>query len=275
MGIRRRNMYRFQTLQDVNLQQLADCFNLAFSDYEQPIRFSVKSLQYYLTASAVNLSLSCGAFWQDELVGFILNSSGVYHEQAVVFDAGTGIVPAHRGKKVFSALFDYTCLQLQHRGIAKYYLEVLQSNHHAQTIYQKKGFSVQRAYSVLTASGPSGSDSGISLSPLEDFAAFPTSVSVAPSYEHTTYTVQQNPQLYEVLYLPGQAYCIYAKRNGELIQLHYNDLDALAKVLCALTHRHPSAMAKNIDFDYADVIQILQSIGFREITRQYEMARDI
>ena len=108
-------MYHFRALQDISMEQLAQCFNLAFSDYEQPICFTPKSLKYYLTASAVNLSLSFGAFWEEELVGFILNSGGVYHGESVVFDAGTGVVPDHRGKKVFSALFDYTSQQLQHR----------------------------------------------------------------------------------------------------------------------------------------------------------------
>lgn len=269
-------MYRFQALQDVSMQQLAECFNLSFSDYEQPIRFTPESLKYYLTASAVDLSLSFGAFFGDALVGFILNSGGMYHDQSVVFDAGTGIVPDHRGKKVFSSLFAYTCEQLQHRGIAKYYLEALQSNHHAVSIYQKKGFSVLREYSVLTASGPrEGWDLPVPAVPYSDFAPFPTAFSVEPSFEHTTHTVEQNPQLYEVLYLPGRAYCIYAKRNGEIIQMHYQQLDALKDVMSALIRRYPSAMAKNVDCVCADVIRMLTDIGFTEITKQYEMVRDI
>ena len=132
-------MYSYKALQDVSLQQLAQCFNLAFSDYEQPIRFTPESLNYYLTASAVDLSLSFGAFCGEEMVAFILNSRGIYQEQNVVFDAGTGVVPEHRGKKVFSELFAYTSRQLQQYRIEKYYLEVLQANPRAVTIYKKKG----------------------------------------------------------------------------------------------------------------------------------------
>ena len=83
------------------------------------------------------------------------------------------------------------------------------------------------------------------------------------------------PQLYEVLHLDDRAYCIYAKRNGEIIQLHYNELDALKEVMSALISRYPSAMAKNIDCGCADVIRMLTEIGFTEILKQYEMARDI
>ena len=269
-------MYRFQALCDVSMAQLAQCFNEAFSDYEQSICFTPDSLKYYLTASTVDLSLSFGAFCEEQLVGFILNSSGVYNKENVVFDAGTGVIPVHRGKGVFSALFDYTCQQLKDHNITKYYLEVLQSNHHAVSIYRKKGFSVRREYSVLVASGFSGTyDDSVVTKAYQDFVAFHTEVSIAPSFEHTSHTIVQNPQLYEVLSFHDRAYCIYAKKNGAIIQMHYNSLDALKNVMSALVSRYPSAMAKNVDCGCPDVIQMLVEIGFTEILKQYEMEKDI
>ena len=269
-------MYRFCALQDTGMEQMAECFNLAFSDYEQPICFTPESLKYYLTASAVDLSVSFGAFCGEQMVGFILNSRGIYNDQSVVFDAGTGVVPEHRGKKVFSELFEYTCEQLRNCGIAKYYLEVLQANHHAISIYRKKGFVVRREYSVLVASG-SGENRKQEhpAVPYSDFAAFSTQYSVAPSFEHTSYTIGQNPELYEVRCLDKRAYCIYAKRNGAIVQLHYNDLDALGEVLTDLIGRYPHPMAKNIDCSCRDVLQMLTGIGFAEVTKQYEMVRDL
>lgn len=68
---------------------------------------------------------------------------------------------------------------------------------------------------------------------------------------------------------------IYAKRNGEIIQIHYNEIDALKEVFSDLINRFPSAMAKNIDCGCCDVIQLLEQLGFVEITKQYEMVRDI
>ena len=269
-------MYQFRSLQEISMEQLAQCFNLAFSDYEQPMHFTPDSMQYYLTASAVNLSLSFGAFCGKEMVGFILNSSGIYQNEQVVFDAGTGVVPEHRGKKVFSALFDHTAKQLQHEGIAKYYLEVLQSNHHAQAIYKKVGFSILREFSVMVASG-AGQDTGtpVTVTPYEDFQAFETAFSVTPSFEHSPHTINKNPGLYEVRSLSDRAYCIYAKRNGAIVQMHYNDLDALKEVVSALIQRYPSAWAKNIDCRCTDVMQMLAELGFAELTKQYEMARDL
>ena len=269
-------MYQFHSLQETDLQQLADCFNLAFSDYEQPMHFTPESLQYYLTASAVDLSLSFGAFLDGVPVGFILNSGGIYNHQPVVFDAGTGVVPRHQGRKVFSMLFDHTVRQLRDRGIAKYYLEVLQSNDHAISIYRKNGFSVLREFTVLAASGAAYAPSDrVRVIPYGDFTAFATAFTVAPSFEHTSHTIDLNPQLHEVLCLEGGAYCIYAKRNGAIKQMHYNDLAALKEVITTLIHRYPSLWAKNVDRGCTDVIQILTDLGFSEITKQYEMVRDI
>ena len=115
-------MYQFRALYEVNMQQLTTCLNLAFSDYDQPICFTTESLKHYLTASTVDLSLSFGAFYNEQLVAVILNSVGIYMHQRVVFDAGTGVVPEHRDKKVFSALFEYTIQQLKHHNIERYYL---------------------------------------------------------------------------------------------------------------------------------------------------------
>ena len=74
-------MYQFKTLEDISMHQLANCFNDAFSDYEQNIHFNEESLRYYLDASQVDLSLSFGAFFNNQLIGFILNSKGIYQEE--------------------------------------------------------------------------------------------------------------------------------------------------------------------------------------------------
>ena len=57
--------------------------------------------------------------------------------------------------------------------------------------------------------------------------------------------------------------------------MHYHGLEDLKEVLSALIHRYPSAMAKNIDCRYKNVIQMLLEIGFVEITKQYEMGKDL
>lgn len=269
-------MIKFQSLENINLEILTECFNLAFSDYAQPINFTVESLKYYLNASTVDLALSYGAFDKDELVGFILNSTGIYKNNKVVFDAGTGVVPNYRGQKVFSSLFEYACGELLKHEINHYYLEVLQSNDHAISIYRKNGFEVERGFSVLVGTGSKKTSSNqVGEVLYESFQPFDTKYKVEPSYEHTTENISQNPHLYEVMYIQDKAYCIYAKRNGEIIQLHYNELDALKEIMKVVLSRYPKSMAKNIDENNKDVIKMLEEVGYREFMRQYEMVKVI
>lgn len=267
-------MYQFQSLENVNKEQLRQCFNLAFSDYAMPIHFTPESLEHYLSASAVELALSFGAYWEDQMVAVILNSAGIYQDQPVVFDAGTGVVPDHRGKKVFSRLFAYAGEELKRKNIKTYYLEVLQSNSNAIAIYKKKGFSVTRDFSVLTAPDlEKAADSDIAVMPFSGFVPFPTAFSTEPSFEHTDYTIRKNPALFEVRYVSEQAYCVYAKRNGTIVQLHYNDLGAMQSVVTDLCGQYPHLMAKNIDSRHTEVIEMLTRIGFTIVTKQFEMAK--
>lgn len=267
-------MYQFRSLENVEKGRLLECLNLAFSDYDIPLSFTAETLNRFLTASAVDLSLSFGAFWEDTMVAVILNSRGIYNGERVVFDAGTGTVPKHRGKKVFSRLFDFASQALRKRKIEKYCLEVLQTNEKAIAIYKKKGFSVTREFAVLRAQGTNTSvDTPVI--PYGDFQVFPTNLSVAPCFEHCTHTIDQNPQLYGVVSVPGEAYCICDKHRGAIIQLHYNDLDSLKTVLSMLLAKFPFVFAKNIDCRYTDVLEVMAQLGFATMVKQYEMAKTL
>lgn len=83
------------------------------------------------------------------MVGFILNSTNIYHGEQVAFDAGAGVIPEFRGKGVFSALYAFAEHELRKCGIKKYYLEVLQQNDRAKSLYERNGFSVVRELSVM------------------------------------------------------------------------------------------------------------------------------
>ena len=56
-----------------------------------------------------------------------------------------------------------------------------------------------------------------------DFSRVTNCIRVRPSFEHSTGVLQKNPHLYGVRYLQEEkrisAFCVYAKRNGDLIQM--------------------------------------------------------
>lgn len=140
---------KFTVLSQVQIKEIVECINTAFSDYAKPIHFTEDTLQKFFKASDINKSLSFCAYSENIMVGFILNSTNIYHGEQVVFDAGTGVVPEFRGKGVFSALYAFAEHELRKHGIKKYYLEVLQQNDRAKSLYERNGFSVVREFSVM------------------------------------------------------------------------------------------------------------------------------
>lgn len=83
-------MFEFRTLKDTSVSLLIKCFNEAFSDYSLPVNLSEEQFCAFLKADRVDLALSFGAFFKGEPIGFMLNSSGIYHNEKIVFDAGYG-----------------------------------------------------------------------------------------------------------------------------------------------------------------------------------------
>lgn len=274
-------MYCYKTLEDTPLRALADCLNLAFEDYELPLHLDEKALAGYLTASGVDLSLSFGAFSGGALVGFLLNSCGLYQGRRVVFDAGTGVVPAHRGRGGFTGLYSFGEEILRGQGIGAYYLEVLQKNHRAIAAYQKQGFAVTREYIVLHAEGERGPEpAGVTCTPYEefDFGRAAGCRRAEPCYEHSDDLVARHPELYQVACTGAgetDAFCVFARSNGQLIQLGCRAPEDLKPVLKALLARYGSLTAKNIDAREGAILELLGALGFREITRQYEMAKPL
>ena len=63
--------------------------------------------------------------------------------------------------------------------------------------------------------------------------------------------------------------------QNEFDNWHKKTCDRLKKILIFLTNKYNNIIAKNIDNKYIDLIEMLSSIGFIEIFRQYEMIKDI
>ena len=76
----------------------------------------------------------------------LINSVGTFKGKVVAYDAMTGIVPEHRGKRLFSQLFERTKNSLKSNGIMHYYLEIITTNEDAYSIYKRRGGKVVREF---------------------------------------------------------------------------------------------------------------------------------
>lgn len=275
-------MYTYKNLENVTDSQIADCLNLAFSDYAIPIHLSEEQLRTIFNTTGVDKKLSFGAFYGNDMVGFILNSCGVFKGKKCLFDAGTGVVPAHRGKKVFTSLFGYAQQYIKQYGITKYYLEVLQNNDRVLSLYKKLGFSVVREFSVLNAQKAEES-SCCNKVRFTDFNSFCFEKAIdctciEPSFEHCTHILKLNPDQYSVAYTQDKeltAFCVFSNEGGKILQLGYKDICDLKLIIKSILSRHGNVTAKNIDMSATQVIAMLKSIGFIQVAEQYEMVKDI
>lgn len=214
-------MYQYQTLEHTSYEQIAECFRAAFSDYYFSADLSAAQLQKRLEMSGVDLAQSYGAFQNGRLVGFLFNTRSVYNGQNAVFDAGTGVVPEHRGKQVFTRLFQFAEQQLARQNVQAYYLEVLQQNRRAIRLYQRLGFSTRREYVVFKGDGQAAQTLPFPVQE-QEFSQFEVPAAncrcVDPCFEHTTPVLKRAPQLYCVWYRQAQdgiaAFCVFEPESG-------------------------------------------------------------
>lgn len=272
-------MYTYQTLENVEFNKILDCFNQAFQDYYIPFKLSENQLRMRFKLSLVDLSCSFGAFYSDQLVGFIFNSCSEFNNRKVVFDVGTGVIPEHRSKHVLKNLLAFSEPKLKEKGIEEYYLEVLQPNEKAIKIYEKYGFKITRSFSVLKVSQNNNITFKIDNCELKEFNLNQINhcLNIKPSYENSTNIIMSNQELFEVAYKINNnqisAYCIYSSNDGSIAQLGYSSLNDLKKVILSLLNNYDEIIIKNLDLDNQEVYQMLIEVGFKELVKQYEMVK--
>lgn len=74
------------------------------------------------------------------MIGFIINAGGIYQREAAAYDVGTGVVPEHRRKGVFSGLFARVLQVLWEKQAEKYYLEVFGKMRRQSVHTKRKAF---------------------------------------------------------------------------------------------------------------------------------------
>lgn len=274
--------YNFKNLENIPLNAIATCLNLAFSDYQVPLNLTDEQWEKVFKNNAVDLKNSFGAFYEGMLVGAIINSCNMYNGYKAVFDVATGVIPAHRKKGVFTNLFAYALDILKQEDIERYYLEVLQGNDKAIKAYQKQGFMIEREMLLFRSSASSATfDTNLMISSLRDLAIkrLERCIKVKPSYEHCLHILKTNIDGYAIAYMHDHdeidAYCIYDIMNGRIMQMGYADIDKLKNIISYLLAKYHSVTIKNVDSSYQEIIKMLQDLGFETIVKQYEMVRKL
>lgn len=127
----------------------------AFSDYIVPFQLTEAQFENHIAVNAVDIKNSVGAFTADgKMVGFTLNGFGSWNGKPTVYDAGTGVVPAFRGRGIGARIFEFMTPALKQAGSEQILLEVITKNEKAVQLYERLGFTETRKLLVLEQQKP-------------------------------------------------------------------------------------------------------------------------
>jgi GNAT superfamily N-acetyltransferase len=135
-----------KNLAGLDFNELLACFLKSFENYY--VKMPTDSQYYHdrWTLAKVDFNLSYGMFENEKLVGFIINAIDKRNGVKTAYNAGTGVLPEFRGKKIIKAIYDFAIPDLRKNGITRCTLEVITKNKPALKSYQGVGFSIQKNY---------------------------------------------------------------------------------------------------------------------------------
>ena len=147
-------MIHFSHLQNIKLPELCRVFNLAFSDYIVPFQLTVPLLEQKLQGENVRLSHCIGAFDGPTLAGFILHGADTWPKPALLYNGGTGVIPAYRGQHLVQRMYAHYRQQYKQEGVQRILLEVISTNipplkHMRTVVLQKTVFFIVIKDSLL------------------------------------------------------------------------------------------------------------------------------
>ncbi|MCC6462062.1 MAG: GNAT family N-acetyltransferase [Saprospiraceae bacterium] len=272
-----------QSLSGTPVSAITEAFNSAFSDYFFPVHLTPDQIQAKLRSENVDLHYSMGAFEAGALVGFVLHGTTGSGGQKIAYNAGTGVVPSHRGQKITTALYDYMLPSLKQDGFRTIRLEVITRNAPAIKIYQAIGFETKRVLGCYKGSIDSkNAGPGYRVQTLEHYA-WPEWRSFwdwQPSWQNAVPTLEQLSATTVVLgCFKGDTLVGYLVLNPKTFRVHQFAVrpemrrQQVAQTLFAHVAEHFSKEVSmiNIDENDAGTLRFLKHIGLEQYLTQYEM----
>lgn len=279
--------YRFLTEADTT--SMYTTFMKAFADYFVPVQMSEEQFLAHLEHEGVQFELSVGAFAGGEMAGLLLQGLDQWQGKLTVYNAGTGVLPARRGKGVAGAMFKYALPALKASGARQCLLEVIQANEAARKVYRRLGFvetrtlecvALSRGQAVLKAN----KEADITIKPVHDpdWAHLQTFWDWYPAWQNSIGTVKRSwgQQMALGAFIEDQCvgYGIVTPKSGRIFHLAvdraYRRQGIGSRLLGAFQERpgpEKSWTMINIDGSAQATLAFFQSCGFEKTVAQYEM----
>lgn len=270
----------FRTLSDTSLAEITAVFNTAFTGYFVPINFTIEGMQERIRRARIDLGFSAGVFAEGKLVAFMLTGVGEEAGRKIAFNAGTGVVPEFRRRRLVQQMYDWAEESWRAAGFTDLSLEVIVENIIAIKAYERVGFHSDRRLGAYKFSHSSNLEP---TSPLPEVAApnWPAYESLSaykPSWDYSRAgieAVREDYRFYE--WREGEELEAYAimHHSGRIAQagLRVASQERWIAFLRQLQEGQASLTWINIDAKATDLIAALQQNGWESIIEQFEMFR--
>ena len=277
-------VYRF--LDQIPVETLYEAFLAGFADYQVTMRASLAEFEYRLLRDGVDPTLSAGCFVDNQLVGFTFNGKGIWQGHNTVYDAGTAVLPEHRGRGIATKLFEFMLPNLRDRGYTQYLLEVMTSNESAARLYRRLGFKDSRRFAVFRAKPNFTTRSSATIDIREvtipNWDLYRTFWSGYPSWQNSIEAIQRtsDTSITVEAHLKGSCigYAVWSKVSGNLFQLavdnNYRRTGAGRALVSAIQDRVTDdrlIKVTNVDEDLKETIAFFRAVGFDLVLEQYEL----
>ena len=285
----------YRTLEESAIHEIHQCFLDAFSDYIVDIRTSEPMFREMNALRAVDYGLSVGAFVGKRMVGLTLNAKDQWNGKWTAYDAGTGVIPAFRGRGISRGMMQKVFELLTAQGFENYLLEVITRNEKALKLYQSLDFQITRRLECFVLKGPlqlrvdQQNHAVRDVRPdeiprLEEAFLAELKYGFLPSWQTGRNTIRRRPDLYRLVasWEDGQClgYGIIGAGRGGIAQLWVRRErrrqglgSALLREVIARSPGQKTYSWVNVDERAGHTLSFLKTVGFTEQLAQFEMEK--
>ena len=272
-----------RNLENISSEQLTQTVNEAFADYMVPMQLTRQQLERRNIAVAVDPRLSAGVFDGGKLVGVLLHGVGERNGKKALYNAMTGIIPAYRGRRLTSKMYEYLRPAFKEAGAHTVVLEFIVGNDKAFKAYKSAGFEISRDYICMKGEiGPLKQSKDITVKETDDYdwAAFESFWSWQPSWQNHIPAAKNSKADNALLcaYSGGvlAAYAIFTRDTKRVMQFATaKDLrgrGAMSAVFKYLADKYGKEIAViNIDERAKDIPGFLEYAGLKKFVSLKEM----
>jgi ribosomal protein S18 acetylase RimI-like enzyme len=272
-----------RSLEGTSLPAITAAFNSAFDNYFVPLQLSEEQMATKMKSERISLAHSIGAFEDNELSGFILHGIDNVNGTPTAYNAATGVLPQHRGKRLTEAIYTYAVQELVQQNIFNHVLEVITENERAKRVYEKIGFTTVRTLGCYAGNVNAYNNDNISITKgsWNDILALTSSFNFAPTWQQSIASLEAIKEQHEIFIVTQNdqlaAYAIFLPANGRIRQFvvapqfrRKGIAKALFSYLSTLT-TNKRVTVISVDETDQSTVSFLESTGMKRFLGLYEM----